>query len=127
MIVTVNHRLTWGTDTLNMADHRAVGLAVLDAARDAGNRWIFTDLLEEGLDPWNGVRFVCLSGSPVAGHAVDVTESIEKGVESLRQHEGYIKGLGQDFNPDAFLKDAASWAGAAMGVRYAVKLEMMNV
>lgn len=29
----------------NQADHRAVGLATLDAARDAGNRWVFPELL----------------------------------------------------------------------------------
>ena len=33
-----------------MADHRNVGLAVLDAARDAGNRWVFP---EAGLEPWS--------------------------------------------------------------------------
>ena len=32
----------------NQADHRAVGLAALDAARDAGNRWIFPELDRRG-------------------------------------------------------------------------------
>ena len=41
ILITVNFRLTWGGGMLNMADHRWVALAVLDAARDAGNRWIF--------------------------------------------------------------------------------------
>ena len=39
-----------------MADHRNVGLAAIDAARDAGNRWVFPELLDEGLEPWNGVE-----------------------------------------------------------------------
>jgi LmbE family N-acetylglucosaminyl deacetylase len=30
----------------NQADHRAVGLALIDAVRDAGNRWIFRDLCD---------------------------------------------------------------------------------
>ena len=55
---------------VNQADHRAVGLAALDAARDAGNRWIFPELADEGLEPWGGVRFVGLrrraSGRPTA-------------------------------------------------------------
>src|SRR5690349_8713269 len=38
----------------NQADHRVVGLAALDAARDAGNRWIFPELAAEGLTPWGG-------------------------------------------------------------------------
>src|SRR5690606_9224628 len=54
VVASVNHRLTFGGRTFNMADHRAVGLAVLDGARDAANRWIFPDLLEEGLEPWGG-------------------------------------------------------------------------
>ena len=36
------------TRALNQADHIAVGRGVLDAARDAGNRWIFPDQLERG-------------------------------------------------------------------------------
>ena len=36
--------LTWPGGSLNQADHRAVGLAACDAARDAGNRWIFPEL-----------------------------------------------------------------------------------
>ncbi len=39
---------------LNQADHRVAGLAALDAVRDAGNRWVFPELLEtEGLEPWS--------------------------------------------------------------------------
>src|SRR2546430_16078079 len=36
---------------LNQADHRVAGLAALDALRDAGNRWVFPELLDEGLQP----------------------------------------------------------------------------
>src|SRR5262249_53354615 len=43
----------------NQADHRVVGLAALDAARDAGNRWIFPELEDEGLPPWNGIPCGC--------------------------------------------------------------------
>src|SRR5699024_7018599 len=33
-------RVPWGFDH---SDHRAVGLATIDATRDAGNRWLFTE------------------------------------------------------------------------------------
>ncbi len=46
--VSMNYRETWGGLSFNMADHRHVGLATLDAARDAGNRWIFSDAGEPG-------------------------------------------------------------------------------
>ena len=64
VILTLNHHPRFPTGNPNMADHRNVGLSVFDAARDAGNRWVFQELLSEGLDPWNGVRFVAVFGSP---------------------------------------------------------------
>ena len=50
--------------TYNMADHRHVGLAVIDAVRDAANRWVFAGA--DGLDPWPGVEMLLVNGSPVA-------------------------------------------------------------
>jgi LmbE family N-acetylglucosaminyl deacetylase len=44
IVITMNFDLTWGeSGMVNHADHRAVGLAVLDAVRDAANPWVFTD------------------------------------------------------------------------------------
>ena len=51
IVITNNFRDTWdGAVVLNQADHRATGRAVLDAVRDAGNRWVFPELLAEGLE-----------------------------------------------------------------------------
>jgi LmbE family N-acetylglucosaminyl deacetylase len=86
VLITINHHLTFGRDMLNMTDHRWAGLAVLDAARDAGNRWIFPELLKEELEPWGKVRMVLVGGSPQASHAVDVSAFIDKGVASLEKH-----------------------------------------
>jgi len=85
VLITGNYHLTWGGINLNMADHRWVGLAVLDAARDAGNRWIFPELLDEGLEPWDKVRMICVAGSLHPTHAVDVTPYIDKGIASLKE------------------------------------------
>jgi LmbE family N-acetylglucosaminyl deacetylase len=41
---------------LNQADHRVAGLAALDALRDAGNRWVFPELLDEGGCSWAETR-----------------------------------------------------------------------
>jgi LmbE family N-acetylglucosaminyl deacetylase len=78
VVLTLNHRDTWGGPSFNMADHRNVGLAVLDGVRDAANPWIFPELMDEGLDPWNAVTMVCLAGSPQATHAVNVTGYLAK-------------------------------------------------
>jgi len=73
VVLTGNFRDTWGGVNLNQADHIAVGRAVLDAVRDAGNRWVFTEQLAEGggtLEKWGGVGQVWAFGSPLATHAV---------------------------------------------------------
>ena len=111
---------------INQADHRAVGLAALDAARDAGNRWIFPELLDEGLAPWGGVRYVIVAGSPHPTHGVEVTgEPLQRGIASLAAHAEYTKGLGSDtFEPGPFLTWMARQGGTAMGVPEAVLFEV---
>ena len=111
----------------NQADHRGVGLAALDAARDAGNRWIFPELLtEEGLEPWGGVRFVCLAGAETPTHGVDVTgEPLQRGIASLAAHAQYTAGLGDGgFEPGPFLTWIAEGSGFAMGVEQAVLFDV---
>lgn len=106
----------------NQADHRAVGLSALDAARDAGNRWIFPELLDEGLEPWGGVRTVYFVGSDTPTHGVDVTgEPLARGIASLAAHAEYTRGLGATGpEPGPFLTWFARQAGPAMGVEAAV-------
>ena len=80
LVITLNHRDTWGGVAWNTPDHVAVGRATLDAAGDAGNRWIFPELVEQGLEPWNGVRWVAVAGSTTPTHAVDATPGLERAV-----------------------------------------------
>ena len=127
VLVTINHELTFGSGRLNMADHRAVGLAVLDAARDADNRWIFPELLEEGHEPWHGVKTVFIAAAPNITHYVDVTEFIDKGVESLKEHRVYIDNLSQSFDPEEFLTWGAAAIGERAGCDYAVGFGVMEV
>lgn len=105
---------------LNQADHRAVGIAALDAARDAGNRWIFPELLDEGHEPWSGVRHAYVMGSNEPTHAVDVTDTLAVGTASLRAHRTYLEGLGRDFDPARFLQEMTAGPGRALGVDHAV-------
>jgi LmbE family N-acetylglucosaminyl deacetylase len=110
----------------NQADHRAVGLATLDAARDAGNRWVFPELADEGLEPWGGVRYVCFAGAQEPTHGVDVTgEPLQRGIASLAAHAEYTKGLGDEaFDPGPFLTWFAKAAGPAIGVEAAVLFDV---
>ena len=119
IVLTGSFDLTWGEDgPVNHADHRAVGLATLDACRDAANSWLFP----EAGAAWNGVKtmYVAASGNPT--HFVDVTDTIDAGVASLREHKAYLDGLGTDFDPDEFLRNMAGFIGLGAGVEYAVGL-----
>ena len=112
----------------NQADHRVVGLATLDAARDAGNRWIFPDLLDEGLEPWPGVRYVCFAGAQQPTHGVEVTGYLDRGIASLQAHAAYLKGLGAAaFDPAEFLTWNAVASGERMGVDAAVLLDVCTL
>lgn len=127
VIVTISHHLTWGGGALNMADHRWTGLALLDAARDAGNRWIFPELMTEGFEPWGGVRMVCVNSSPEAAHAVDVTHCFETGVASLKAHRVYLDHLGGGSELFEFLRNTAIEAGKRFGCDFAVTFEVIHI
>ena len=117
VIITMSFDLTWGEEgPVNHADHRAVGLATLDACRDAANEWVFP----EAGPPCTGIRdaYVASVGTPT--HFVDVTDTIDAGVASLREHRAYLEGLGREFDPDEFLKNMAGYVGLGAGCEYAV-------
>jgi LmbE family N-acetylglucosaminyl deacetylase len=124
VLIGINHRDRW-PGGFNHADHRAVGIAMLDAARDAGNRWVFVGA---GGAPWSGIRFALFSGSPEVTHGVDVGATIDRSVASLREHQTYLDALadgtpGKD--PDSFLRSMAAAAGPALGVEAAVLFELV--
>src|SRR5699024_11206064 len=128
IVITNNFRAGWGGRALNQADHIATGQATLDAVRDAGNRWIFNEQLNDGTEPWGGVREVWAAGSPDSTHAVDITDTFDSGVESLRAHKAYIEGLGwENFDPAEFLEGGARQAGTRLGVGFATAFEVFSM
>ena len=126
LVVAVNHRETYGGTFLNMADHRIAGQATIDAVRDAGNRWVFPELLDAGLEPWGGVRHLAVIASPQPTHAVDVTDTFDLGVESLRRHAAYLAGLG-DPDPEAFLRANAEATAERFDGRLGVAFELLGI
>lgn len=124
VVVTMSFELTWGDEGIvNHADHRATGLAVLDACRDAANRWLFQDQGE----PWNHITHVYVAGTSSPTHFVDVSGTLELGVASLREHRAYLEGLGGDFDPDEFLRNITGFGGMAAGCEYAVLFQRFSV
>jgi LmbE family N-acetylglucosaminyl deacetylase len=117
VVITMSFDLTWGEEgPVNHADHRATGLAVLDACRDAANEWVFAD----AGPAWSGITAAYVSSTAAPTHFVDVTGTIDAGVASLREHRAYIEGLGREFDPDEFLRNMAGYVGLGAGCEYAV-------
>src|SRR6202021_1026436 len=74
VVITMSFDLTWAEDgPVNHSDHRAVGLAVLDACRDAANEWVFPELGA----PARTIKSAYVAASGIPTHFVDVTSTIE--------------------------------------------------
>jgi LmbE family N-acetylglucosaminyl deacetylase len=122
IVLSINFRDSWGGPSWNHADHRAVGVALLDAVRDAANPWLFTGRGE----PWSGVRMVAFNGSPQSTHAVDVTATLAAGIASLECHRTYLDHLDSAVAADAMLRDSAAATGPRLGVELAVPFEIVT-
>ncbi|MDF1603536.1 PIG-L deacetylase family protein [Nocardioides sp. YIM 152315] len=108
------------TAGLNQADHRVAGLATLDAVRDAGNRWVFPELLEEGLEPWSP-QWLLVAGDDAPTHGVDVTgDALERGIESLEAHREYLAGIPGHPPPRPMISGVTAVFGPRLGVAHAV-------
>lgn len=127
LVLTLTHAETFPGGFLNQADHRAVGLATIDATADAGNRWIFTELVAEGLEPWK-VTAVALSATAQPTHFVDVTGHLDDAIESLEEHRLYNAALPEDFPTPAELLGGSLGEGGAQvadpAVEHALLLEV---
>lgn len=125
LLITLNFDDTWpGGVDWNTPDHKAVGRATVDAAADAGNRWIFPGA---GGEPWDGVRWVAVAATASPTHAVDVTAGLDRGVHSLLEHRTYIEAL-TDEDPEAyarsFVENAVRQEGGPFGDRPTVTFRL---
>lgn len=128
LVVTLTQRERFAGGGTNQADHRAVGLAALDASKDAGNRWIFPELAQEGLEPWSGVRAVAFTGAPDPTHGLDVTDHLAPAIASLQAHREYLAGLSSDYPaPYVLLDQILGGSGERLGVRHAVLFEVFEL
>jgi LmbE family N-acetylglucosaminyl deacetylase len=104
----------------NQADHRVAGLAALDAIRDAGNRWVFPELIDEDLLP-HSVRWLLIGGDPNPTHAVDVTgAALEAGIASLEAHAEYLAGIPGHPPARGMITGITAYSGRSAGVANAV-------
>lgn len=108
----------WG---LNHADHRAVGIATVDAIRDADNTWVFPELASDEDLPKHKVERLLVGGAsdPNVGVIVD-EDAVAKAVASLAAHEAYLADLPDHPAPDPFIRGMLAAGGERLGVPYAM-------
>jgi LmbE family N-acetylglucosaminyl deacetylase len=76
---------------INHPDHRAIGQASLDIVMSAGTTpGHFPELLDEGLDPWRGLREVWVTGPGEKPVVVDISSTIDRKIDALMCHESQI-------------------------------------
>jgi LmbE family N-acetylglucosaminyl deacetylase len=125
-IVSQGHDVRF-MNMLSQSDHRAVGLATLDAVRDCGNRWIFNDLADEGIEPWTGIKTVLVGASPVATHYLDVADHLEPAIASLEAHQAYNDALPSDFpKPRDLVTMILGMPAQVTGLPYSLTFERLQ-
>src|SRR5919106_1335637 len=78
-------------DFINHPDHRAVGQASLDVTLSAGTTpGHFPELIEEGLEPWRGLRELWIMGPGDRPHAEDITTTLDRKIEALLCHQSQV-------------------------------------
>ena len=113
-IITMSWELEapWG---LNHADHRATGLSVVDAIRDADNPWLFREQLVDGLTPWSTTWLLATMHHP--DRAIAVSEAaLELGIQSLAAHRDYLAALPDHPTPTDLVTGIIAGGGQQAGV-----------
>ena len=79
---------------VNHPDHRAVGQASLDTILTAGTTpGHFPELLDEGLEPWRGLRELWIMGPGSKPVVSDISSTIDRKIQALLCHASQ---LGED-------------------------------
>lgn len=97
-------------------DHRAAGMATLDAVYAAREWYIFAEQLRTERGPWR-VKEVYLFWAEAPDHWEDITETIDARIAALRCHESQV-GSRLD-TLDQRVRDGAAKAGQDHGMHFA--------
>lgn len=103
---------------VNHPDHKAVGHASLEITVSAGTTpGHFPELIDEGLDPWRGLRELWIAGPGAHPVAIDISATIDRKIEALLCHQSQ---LGADSDQiETWVRDWAAEAGARHGLAFA--------
>jgi LmbE family N-acetylglucosaminyl deacetylase len=111
----------YGNSYLNHPDHRAAADAALDAVfPSAGTRFIFPELLAEGLEP-HEVKKIFIHGAEKGETYVDITATLETKIAALKEHQSQLG----DWNPTEMIREWAHAGAAEHGLEYAESFRVM--
>lgn len=111
----------YGNGYINHPDHRAAAQAGLYATfPSAGTRLIFTELLDEGLEPHNVDR-VYIHGVEKPDTWVDISSTINIKIEALKKHASQLG----DWDPEKTIREWAIEEGKDHGCEYAEAYKVM--
>jgi LmbE family N-acetylglucosaminyl deacetylase len=110
---------------VNHPDHRAVGQASLDVTLTAGTTpGHFPELLEEGLEPWRGLRELWIMGPGTRPVVSDISATIDRKIEALLCHESQV---GEDAGRiGEWLRERTGQLGRAHGYRHAESFQVIS-
>jgi LmbE family N-acetylglucosaminyl deacetylase len=108
---------------VNHPDHRAVGTATLDVTITGGTTAaIFPELLDEGLEPWQGLEETWLMGPGGGPKVVDITAAYDRKMAALKAHVSQVG----DWDVEAFLGPRLATLGEPHGYAYAESFRVIS-
>ncbi|MBA2726018.1 MAG: PIG-L family deacetylase [Actinobacteria bacterium] len=109
---------------INHPDHRAIGQASLDVSMTSGTTpGIFPELLEEGLEPWRGLRELWIAGPAGGPRVIDITSTVERKVEALRCH---VSQIGEADGIADWVRESTAEVGRKLGYAYAESFKVLS-
>jgi len=109
---------------INHPDHRAIGQASLDVTLTAGTTpGHFPEVLEEGLEPWRGLRETWIMGPGAKPIAVDISKTIDRKIDALLCHSSQIGDNRSEI--EKWVRRFSSELGEAHGYEHAETFQVI--
>jgi LmbE family N-acetylglucosaminyl deacetylase len=110
---------------INHPDHRAVAQASLDVVMTAGTTpGHFPELLDEGLEPWRGLREVWIAGAGAKPVVIDISATIDRKIDALMCHKSQVA----DDRPEVerWIRERAESEGRRAGFAYGESFQVIS-
>lgn len=124
VVVTGDPTRVWsGNSYINHPDHRAAGIAALDATFPAaGQPNLFEEIAEEGFQAYKP-RKVYVTSWEQADLFVNIEETIDIKIAALRAHKSQMK----DWDPEPRIKEWAAARGEGKEMAYAESFRVITL